>query len=303
MTETDQLKYRNWVFTWMTDEEDKLIDHSVLQQFLEKNVEVFAFQLERGEKSNKLHYQGCFRSKIRTRKKTLLNKFEEIFSIKQLTITNMRGTWTEAFDYATKEDTRVGDTYYSSASLQVYKQKDIEFLSDSNNHYPWQVQILDKVFKEDTLNTKTAADRTIYWISDGQGNTGKSKLTKYLCVNCSSCVKLPFGTAQQIRSSVIAAGPKQLYIIDIPRTIGDDDSMASIISAVEDVKNGFIISSFYGKYCTQMWDPPHVIIFSNERCPLKMMSADRWEEYVIDPVSKHMIPGEWVARQTTKETK
>jgi len=131
-----------------------------------------------------------------------------------------------------------------------------------------------------------ADDRTIIWITDTLGNSGKSKFCKFVCHTNKCAVKIPFGTATQIRSAVISAGPKKVYFLDIPRTLGDDDSINSIISAVEDIKNGFVTSAMYGKFQTMTFDPPHIIIFSNDPCPVTMMSIDRWERYYINQMNK-----------------
>jgi hypothetical protein len=36
---------------------------------------------------------------------------------------------------------------------------------------------------------------------------------------------MTFGTTSQLKSAIISAGPKKVYLIDIPRTIGEGDSI------------------------------------------------------------------------------
>ena len=76
--------------------------------------------------------------------------------------------------------------------------------------------------------------------------------------------------------------------MDIPRTISRDDSLESIISAVEDLKSGLVVSNFYGKYKTLVMKPPHIIIFSNQKCSRKMMSEDRWRVFKL--IDKRLEP-------------
>lgn len=280
MSTTLENKYRNWVFTWNSDELHGLPPIEMLQKFLTEEFELFVFQLECGEETNRLHYQGCFRTVNRVRQGTLLSKFRTYFaltSITALTINRMCGEWDENYAYCTKSESRVGDSLpVSSPSLKRYSGRDIDFLIKGDNRYPWQKELVETIIDEHTLSVKAPDDRKIYWITDTLGNSGKSKLVKFLCFTYTGITKLAFGTASQLRSSVISAGPREVYLIDIPRTIGDDDSINSLISVLEDVKNGFVVSSMYGKHQTLLFEPPHVICFSNIPCPRPLMSNDRW---------------------------
>lgn len=285
-------KYKDWVFTWNSDENYKLPYLDDLVNFLQNEFELYVFQEERGEQTDRSHYQGAFRSSIRVRQSTILNKFDSYFqyaNIKFLTINRMCGSWQENIDYCTKAETRVSDNYFSSPSLQKYLGRDIKFLNDSSRLYPWQRDLMEKIFEKDTVSIKTPDDRKILWYADPSGNCGKSKFTKFLCFNNPRVTKLSFGTAAQLRSSVVQAGPYKVYIIDIPRTLGSDDSLSSVISVIEDIKNGFVVSSMYGKHASLLMDPPHIICFSNTKCPLELMSYDRWEPYLIEKVNKTAI--------------
>lgn len=54
-----------------------------------------------------------------------------------------------------------------------------------------------------------------------------------------------------------------VYCIDLTRTKGEDQSSKDLFSAVEQIKNGFVIDTMYGKYNESFFEPPVVIIFSN----------------------------------------
>ena len=290
MSTTSENKYNYFVFTWNANSESGLVDEIILVEYLRQHTLMFVFQKEMGEETSRTHYQGCFKTKIRKRQSTLLKEFSEFFDAsytKYLTINRMCGNWDESFAYCTKDDTRVGEIYMSS-QLEEYKGKDIAFFQNFRDWYGWQTSLLFELFNESPTNLKIADDRSIMWITDKQGNCGKSKFSKFLCVTNSDIIKVPFGSASQLRSSLIAAGRRKMYIIDIPRTMGDDDSLNNILTAIEDLKNGYVISSMYGKYETLMMDPPHIIIFSNRHCPVEKMSEDRWDVREINPVTKHL---------------
>jgi hypothetical protein len=291
MSTSEDYKYKNWVFTLGADKEDFLIDAEVLQKFLKEEMQDFVFQLEIGHKVGTRHYQGCFSTKIRTRQPTLLKRFLTILTVENLpslTIDRMLGNWSHNIDYCSKADTRVGSAIYMSDSLEKYSGNDINFLNDKNSFYPWQKTIHNEIFDSIKGNIKTPNDRSIIWICDTHGNSGKSKYVKFLCFNNTSIIKVPFGSAAQMRSACIQAGPKKVYIVDIPRTMGDDDSLNSIISVLEDIKNGHITSSFYGKITTLICQPPHVLVFSNQRCPTTLMSEDRWRALTIMSANKEI---------------
>ena len=143
--------------------------------------------------------------------------------------------------------------------------------------WPWQskaVQLIDNV-----------DDRTIYWIYEGRGNTGKSSLCKYLCVHRRAL--LVSGKGNDIKYGIIKYFEQyhrypSLVIVDIPRQLQQFVSY----SAIEEIKNGCF---FCGKYESSMavFDSPRLICFSNARPQVELMSRDRWQIYRI--VDKELV--------------
>lgn len=74
---------------------------------------------------------------------------------------------------------------------------------------------------------------------------------------------------------IVNIGVKKCYLIDIPKTRSQEESLNSLITVLEDCKNGHVVSSMYGTGFTLLMDPPNIIIFSNQSCPVKLMSEDR----------------------------
>lgn len=285
-------KYRHWVFTY----NDTLCEPQrlLLQKFLKERCDSYVFQEERGEEKEREHLQGYFCTKIRKRHQSLLKEFKALFDswredvhgtmeweIEDLTIQRMMGTKEEAIAYCTKTETRIGNTYRYGI-LESYYASDLQIFNNSVNWYPWQKSFMELIFNND-LTLKDPDDRTILWIHDLMGNNGKSKLVKHICYNYpEEACKLSFGSSTQLRSACITAGPKKLYFIDVPRTLGKDDDINDLISVIEDIKNGFIVSSMYGKHLQMMFDPPHIVVFANVFCPPNALSGDRLEEYTIN---------------------
>lgn len=279
MSEENKIpRSKNWVLTVNKTREDWLPEIGQLVTFFEEQFELYAFQMEEGEETLREHYQCVLKLKWSTRKQTLLNKVEKYFpgNVSAFQFEIMRGSWEEGVKYATKEETRIG---VPVSNLPLYDGCDVRFLEDTTRRYLWQTELLDELCIQNSLHFKTADDRKIYWITDRQGNSGKSKFTKFMCLFGRNCVKVPFGTATQMRSAIVAMGPQRCYFIDIPRTLGRDDDMHSVISLIEDLKNGFVVSSMYGKNQQLLMKPPHVVVFTNKDCPVATMSQDRWIEF------------------------
>lgn len=284
----EEYKYKNWMFTWNAENNESLIDSAKLTEILQEISKSFVYQKE---KVSREHYQGFFILHQRDRLKTILNKIksklpiDKLDYIKNLTLERMHGTIDEAIAYCSKSDSKVSETIYSD-DICPFIPQDLNIFNDKTLLYAWQCDIHNLLFNNrDFLKQSVLTrpdDRTINVIVDKHGNSGKSKLVKYLCYNYEKDIcKLAFGTAQQLRSAVISAGRKKVYILDIPRTLGLSDNILDIISAVEDIKNGFICSSMYGKYEKLIMEPPYIIIFSNMEIDPKLMSKDRWSTAYI----------------------
>lgn len=285
----EEYKYKKWMFTWNSENDESIIESDKLLEILESIAITFVYQKE---KVTREHYQGFFILSQRDRLKTILNKIKAKLPndkkdyIKNLTLENMYGTIEEALAYCTKSNSRISETIYSN-DIRPFIPQDLKLFDDKTLLYAWQCDIHKMLFNSiDFLKQSVITrpdDRTINVIVDEHGNSGKSKLVKYLCYNYEKDIcKLAFGTAQQLRSAVISAGRKQVYILDIPRTLGLSDNIYDIISVVEDIKNGFICSSMYGKYEKLIMEPPHIIIFTNKAINPSLMSLDRWKSFKIE---------------------
>lgn len=174
---------------------------------------------------------------------------------------------TGAFNYCMKADSRIAGPF---SDKPIYQGRDLECMK---NPLPWQQEVIDMV-------NAPPDDRTIVWIYEPVGGVGKSKLLKYLHVNGMAC-KVPVATAGQLRSAMIAKGAHRCYVVDLPRVLGKDDAVADIFAALEELKNGWVETAFYGKPGELLMDPPHVIVMANVKPNLKLASKDRWKVFQL----------------------
>lgn len=128
--------------------------------------------------------------------------------------------------------------------------------------YEWQQDILDIISGE-------VDDRKIYWYWEAEGNAGKTSLAKHICLTDEQAIYV-CGSANHIKYAVAnCKEPPRIVLWDIPRN-GKVD-----YGAVEQIKNGIFFST---KYESDMYlfDPPHIICFSNREPVMHAVSLDRW---------------------------
>lgn len=220
-----------------------------------------------------------FKSLTRKRKGQL-NKFCERYLDKEITFT------TEAIDkyevMGTLKVLKDNPVYSVKNEAELYNGRDIEIFHDKKNWHPWQKDLYDMIYDE-SRNIKTPDLRNIISLIDYAGNSGKSSFFKYLYVNDNenNIGRSSYGSASQLRSSIINQGVKKVYIIDLSRSKSKADREEDLLSAIEDCKSGLVISSMYGKYQELLMEPPHVIICSNYLFKTEGLSADRWNIYEI----------------------
>ncbi|MEY3223766.1 MAG: Bovine faeces associated smacovirus 5 [Cyanobacteriota bacterium] len=157
----------------------------------------------------------------------------------------------------------------------------LEKFENQEYWYAWQKDIYYKIFDENS-NIIESDSRKIISIIDDEGKKGKSSFLKWICYSHpKECIKLGFGSSSQLRASVLNNGPKRCYFIDLPRTAAKEDKLSNLISVVEEIKNGHVMSTMYGKGGSLIMPHPHIFIFSNKALKYDSLSKDRWEIYKV----------------------
>jgi hypothetical protein len=132
---------------------------------------------------------------------------------------------------------------------------------------PWQAAI-------HKIASGKPHDRHIYWIEDGKGNTGKSRLTTWMCREMGA-VELD---GRQMDAAFSYTG-QPIVIFDLARCV-DTATLKDMYTVAEKLKNGQIYSS---KYMSRLkvFHVPHVFFFSNSPPPIGVWSADRLQHVVL----------------------
>ena len=132
---------------------------------------------------------------------------------------------------------------------------------------PWQHALVE-------ILKKPSHTRHIYWIEDGRGGSGKSRLTTYLCRELNA-IELD---GRQMDAAFSYTGQK-IVLFDLARAV-DAGTLKDLFIVGEKLKNGQIYSSKYQSRL-KVFETPHVVYFSNSPPPLGVWSADRLQHIVL----------------------
>ncbi len=228
----------------------------------------YAFQLEKGEKTEFLHWQGRFSLKVRAR---LAGVIKLLTSKGHYSITSKANS--DNMFYVMKEDTRVDGPYTDENDIYIPRQ-----IREIKQLYPWQQSIIELSKLWDT--------RHINCIIDAVGNTGKTIITTYMGVHKMANM-IPFANDfKDILRMVMDMPTSKNYIIDFPRAI-KKDKLYQLYSAIEYIKNGYAYDDRYSFKC-KYFDSPNIFVFMNEPPDESLLSRDRWVKWEI--VDNELIP-------------
>jgi len=142
---------------------------------------------------------------------------------------------------------------------------------------PWQKTFLEMINEKPDY-------RTIFWICDKVGNSGKTALSKYLYLKERGkwLICKDLGTSRDsatiIKNELENGWLSHGIIIDLPRSA---EKQTRMYNYIEEVKDGFITSQKYqGGTC--IFNSPHVVIMANWMPDTKCLSLDRWKIYKIN---------------------
>lgn len=153
--------------------------------------------------------------------------------------------------------------------IRMTKDDNVERLMEYTPRYNWQKEVLE-------ILQCPADDRTIIWVYDPFGNSGKTYLSRHL-VDAHGAFYTNGGKGADI---CFQYEYQKIVIFDYVRDSADFVNYG----VIEQLKNGILTSSKY-ESCTKRFNHPHVIVFANFQCAQGKFSRDRLK--VIELDSKH----------------
>lgn len=275
-----------WSFTWETNiSQKKLPTKDSLINLLNKIASESIFQYEIGKVKKKVHIQGIFDlAGPRQSKTRVLTLFKDHFlNVSGLTLSPTYDKFAVR-RYVTKTEGRVKGPYYGGKE-EMYEEK-----MSSMKLHGWQKSLFEILTGP---NQKKLKERKVIWVEDSCGNTGKSWFVKWLRTGQKKITvrSLPISNVDRLLSSVYLINKKHqvdAYCIDFTRTRGRDESYYDLFSAIEQIKNGYVMNVMYGRYQEAIFDPPMILIFSNQKLKRfqHFLSKDRWQGYFINSDQK-----------------
>lgn len=262
-TET-KLRSRGWCFTYNNYDEREYED---IKEILHNRTLKFVIGKEEAPSTGTRHLQGYAYFK---NPQTLKHLIKKVLPGAHWEIA--KGSPDANLAYCTKTDEEA--VQHGFKKEETFKEKIRKKLLDKYADVvwkPWQQKVLDIVEQEPDT-------RTINWIYDSIGNSGKSFLTKYLALTHELII------ADGKKDNIFNQVNKQLneeekefklVILDIPRSSENYINYG----VLEQLKNGCIYSGKYeGGLC--LFDNVHVLIFANFMPDTSQFSEDRWN--IID---------------------
>ena len=247
-----RLRARRWSFTLNNYTEDEIVSMSHHFRGL-----TFVIGKEVGAEGTP-HLQGYV-------------EFKNQRDLSKLKTINERCHWEKSmgnresnFEYCTKEDKNAIKNTVKTFKENL-EEKMLKRFPIFNRE--WQTFILDTIKEEPD-------DRTIYWMWEPIGNSGKTTFCKYLSIQhgANSIPPKSADAFHSVAKLLEAEREPKILLIDIPRSSIDYINY----QALEKVKDGFFCSGKYeGLEC--IYPSPHVFVFANELPNIDKMSKDRWK--------------------------
>lgn len=263
----------------VSDEETMNEGRAGFIKFFTEYCDRWVFQLEKGEESGRLHYQGRFSLKVKTRLTTLTSKkfFKEFHC--HLSPTHVTDG---NFDYVMKEESRVDGPWRDENGPKPAPILNSVVMLDQGL-LPWQQTLFEM--------SQVYDSRTIDIIYDPRGNIGKTVFTRWMkhhghAHRIPSSLQSSKDIMQMVMSVIRKRGERKVFIIDFPKSITHAHH-ANIWSAIEDIKGGFAYDTRYA-YDDLDFNEPRIFVFTNTLPPKTFMSEDRWRYWIVNVNTKEL---------------
>lgn len=290
----------NWVFTLnnYTEAHEKQLK----RLYTEGYIKYIVYGHETAPTTGTKHLQGYIQLTTKSRLTTIKKKLE----MEQIHLEPAYGTCKDNQQYTTKDNDYIElgkptierqrtdlksfydeivecDTWEQVLKLkqtkQYYKYAK-EVFNTVNNKIEPQQNITLRPFQQKIIDiiNQPADDRTIYWVYDPEGNTGKTYLSKYLLTNYNAFYFRPAkGT-----DILYQYNNQTIIILDIPRSTDEQYINWGIL---EQLKDGITFSGKYEGKTLYRKENAHIIVMSNELPVSGTFSKDRIKIITTDNIN------------------
>ena len=230
------------------------------------------------------HWQGYFELEGSVR--NIRTYMSNILSHENTHLIKARGSKDQciAYVYGTTKPYEIGQVVYTKncEKPKDYDDTALKFWTEWQPR-PFQKQIIDLVTKE------KADRRTIYWIYDEVGKSGKSILCEYLMLYHGAIITGTKGSDMKhaiVRYQEITKHQPVIICLNMARSASFSKETAL---SIEEIKDGMFFSGKFSSSAYVAINKPYVFIFANHS-PAKykdFYTEDRWKIYKI--VYHHLV--------------
>lgn len=261
MSKTQSTQCCVWDFTSY----DTNLTPDQIRTEISKHCKKYSFQLEKGEKNGKNHWQGRVSFKQKLRKNQVVDHFKRFMKAFHVSVTSDANR--DNNFYVEKEETRIQGPF--TDQNYKYIPRDVRNMKTLR---PWQETIREELAQYN--------ERQVDVIVNTGGNVGKTRFTRYMeCYEDAETIDF-VNDYKDLMRMAYDLGPKKIYMIDMPRAISKE-KLFQFYGAVETLKSGKSFDDRYG-YKKRLFDPPRIIIFCNELPNTKLLTKDMWKLWDIN---------------------
>lgn len=255
-----------WDFRFSKAENSPLEINKVLEKIAKK----WAYQLERGEESGYLHFQGRMSLKMKSRLKPLKEKFIKGAHLSITSNENKNNMF-----YVMKEETRI-DGPWLDTDVQLYIPRQIR---EIESLFPWQEKVIEisKIWNKRTINV----------IVDTEGCKGKTTLMTYMSLFKLGRMIPCVNNYKDLMQMIMQMPTATTYLLDMPRAI-NKENLAQMYSALETIKGGYAWDIRY-KFQEKYFDCPNIFVFTNVYPDTTQLSKDMWRFWEIKDKELHQM--------------
>ena len=221
---------------------------------IQNEAEEIILQLEQGEQTNRLHWQGYIKTHKKIRSRALINLLRQDFIGVEISGVIDIERYKE---YVTKDNTRIqGPFFYPEIEDETqWDEEDVMLVEQQP--YPWQS--LNKIMQ---IVDQPPNKRHIIVIFDPIRGNGKNFMQQWLFAkrygqpigSASSGINIKYARALNKASKVVW--------VNIPRSIPSNYDTKELYGVLEEIKDGLFFSDKYKSGAIKT-KKPHVIIFTN----------------------------------------
>lgn len=241
-------------------------DRASLVAHLKKIAKHWVFQLEKGEKTGYVHYQG----RLSLWKKKRMGYVITQYAFPQISWERTSTNGSKTFSYVMKEDTRVEGPWADTDPVPQPPPRQIREFREMTL-WPWQEAVAELAVQWDK--------RRINVIYDASGNNGKTTFRMHLQFS-GLARTIPYcNDYKDLLRMVMDLPTAPCYFFDLPRAMGKE-KLLQFWSAVETIKDGYAYDDRYS-FKEKYFDCPQVFVITNQVPESSMLSNDRWNIWTI----------------------